>query len=139
LLAKSGERRLRRVTTEIIGEFDYICKFFYTEKHPLSQDGLVREENEVSITYREYLKLMQEADSTLHKINKTRYTFYIDEQAYELDIYDFDTNYAILEIEMPTENTPYKWPDSLVLVKDVTSDKRFKNRSISETLQFPVI
>lgn len=137
LKAAVGERRVRRVTTEITGERDYISNFYYTEKHPADITGLTRVENEVHIDYREFNKLMQEADPEYKTIIKTRYEFYIGTQKYELDIYDFDKKYAILEVELESANTEFEWPANIVKVKEVTSDSRFKNNSIAKTLELP--
>lgn len=138
LKASVGERRVRRVTTEIIGERDYISNFYYTEKHPADITDLTRVENEVHIDYRAFAKLMQEADPEYKTIIKTHYEFYIGTQKYELDIYDFESKYAILEVELESANTEFEWPVDIVKVKEVTSDSRFKNNSIAKTLKLPV-
>ena len=138
LKASVGERRVRRVTTAIVGEDDYISHFYYTEKRPADSTGLIREENETTISYKTFGELIREADPEYKTINKTRYEFKIGTQKYELDIYDFEKKYAILEVELESENTEFEWPVGIVQVKEVTSDKNFKNKSIARTLKLPV-
>lgn len=138
LKAATGERRIRRITTEIPGERDYISTFFYTEKHPADVTGLTRVENEVRIDYREFQNLMAEADPEYQTIQKTRYKFYIGTQKYELDIYDFSAKYAILEIELESETTEFIWPAGIEKVRDVTADSGFKNKALAKTLTLPV-
>ena len=138
LKASVGERRVRRVTTAIVGEDDYISTFYYTEKRPADSTGLIREENETVISYKTFGQLILEADPEYKTIIKTRYEFYIGTQKYELDIYDFDKKYAILEIELESKDAEFEWPNDIVKVKEVTGDKNFKNNSIARTLKLPV-
>lgn len=138
LKASVGERRVRRVTTVIVGEDDYISTFYYTEKRPADSTGLIREENETVISYKTFGQLILEADPEYKTIIKTRYEFYIGTQKYELDIYDFDKKYAILEIELESKDAEFEWPNDIVKVKEVTGDKNFKNNSIARTLKLPV-
>lgn len=138
LKTSACERRVRRVTTAIVGEDDYISTFYYTEKRPADSTGLIREENETVISYKTFGQLILEADPEYKTIIKTRYEFYIGTQKYELDIYDFDKKYAILEIELESKDAEFEWPNDIVKVKEVTGDKNFKNNSIARTLKLPV-
>jgi CYTH domain-containing protein len=52
-----------------------------------------------------------------------------------LDIYPFNSDYAILEIEVNDINEEIKLPP-FTIVKEVTADERFKNHSLAKTLQF---
>ena len=125
LIANKGERRIRKKTEN--GKTVY----FYTEKLPIT--GLKRIENERQITETEYLNFLSEADSTLSPIRKTRYAFNYKGQFFELDVYEFSSTKAILEIELQSESTPVELPDFIEVIKEVTYDKAYKNHSLAKT------
>ena len=138
LSAVEAERRVRCIIVPWDDD-DCICHFFYTTKLPVGNDGLTRKEFEESINYQVYNMLLKEADKNLKPIEKDRHVFYINQQKYELDIYDFDKNVAILEVELATAETNFEWPDELEKIADVTADNRFKNRTLAEDPKFPTI
>ena len=139
LVTEDGtERRVRR-TLSPYGDGEHIYRHYYTEKRAADETGFKRVETENTIYYLDYYKYLREADPELHPIVKTRYTFYIGKQLYELDVYEFSKEYATLEIELASEDTEFKWPELLVKVADVTEDKRFKNKALAKALAFPTI
>ncbi|MBR1453317.1 MAG: AAA family ATPase [Lachnospiraceae bacterium] len=126
LKSKNGtERRIRQRGNN--GDYSY----YYTEKKSIS--GLVREEKERIITEKEYNDLMMEADTTKHQIRKDRYCFMYNGLYYELDIYPFWNNQAILEIEVAeVENAEnIQIPDGITVIKDVTNDINYKNSHLA--------
>lgn len=132
--------------------------FTYTEKTPLPGNSMKRIERERILSMKEYVGLMSEADTNLHQICKDRYCFLYDGQYFELDIYEFPEilagaiaslpeinevpetikvsveDCAILEIELPDENTEVKIPEFIDVIAEVTDDERFKNHSIAGSL-----
>lgn len=133
---------LKRKTTEIErrvrqrGSKETGFMFYSTEK---TDAGLgERIEIDHKISDREYINLLSEADTSLHQISKERYCFVYNTQFFELDIYPFSDEYAILEIELTNINNPVDLPPFLNVVKDVTDDKTFKNYSISKDLKLIV-
>lgn len=125
---KASERRIRQRGTKETG-----YSFFYTEKTDVSSG--VRIENERKITPNEYLELLTEADTSLHQISKTRRCFVYKNRYFELDIYPFSDEYAILEIELNNIDEEFELPP-LEFVKEVTDDIRFRNSALAETLSF---
>lgn len=125
LTANEGERRIRKKTK------GSKTLYFYTEKLPIS--GLKRIENERHITEAEYLNFLSESDPNLSPIRKTRYTFNYKGQFFELDVYEFSSTKAILEIELQSESTPVELPDFIEVIKEVTYDKAYKNHSLAKT------
>ena len=128
-----GERRVRS------RQFPSgITVYFYTEKYPVQEsNGLVREEKEREISSEEYEVLLKAADPQFSTISKTRYTFDFNNFTFELDVYTFEENYATLEVEFPSADTRVELPDFIQVIKEVTSDKRYKNKALSKTLAFP--
>lgn len=121
---KGVERRVRQRGND--GDYSY----YYTEKTPTDQSG-TRIETEEKITEAEYLKLLLEADTAKHQIRKDRYCFVYNGLYYELDIYPFWKNQAILEIEVSDINKSIELPSQIEIIKDVTDDITYKNSSIA--------
>lgn len=125
-----AERRVRQRGTKEDG-----FSFYYTEKTDVSTG--VRIENEKKISRDEYLDLLAEADTSLHQISKTRYCFVYERQYFEMDIYPFSDEYAIVEIELNDINENVKLPP-LTFIKDVTDDKKYKNYELAKHLSLNI-
>lgn len=127
LLALPGEtRRVRRVEEE--GRVTYI----ETRKRRVS--ALSAEETERELTAEAYAALTGEADPTRRAIEKTRYAFPFGGHICEVDIYAFWQDRATLEVELQSEDEALELPDFLPIIKEVTSDKRYKNVNLARAL-----
>lgn len=104
--------------------------FYYTEKQKI--DSISRTEVERKISEKEYLRLMTEADTTLHQIRKNRTCFVCNGTYFELDVYPFWSDRAILEVELTEESKTVKLPEEIKLIKEVTEDDRYKNSSLAK-------
>ena len=123
---KAGvERRIRQ--RGLVGDYS----FFYTEKAELSEG--TREEREKIITLKEYINLLGEADITKKQIKKRRYCFVYKDKYFELDVYPFWKDQAILEIEVGSIDEEFEIPEFIEVIKEVTNDKAYKNSSLAET------
>lgn len=130
-LKKEGNVAERRIRQR--GDKKNGFTFYYTEKTDVSSG--VRIEDERKITPDEYLQLLTEADTSLHQISKIRHCFVYDKKYFEMDIYPFSNDYAIVEIELNNINEEFAMPP-LEFVKEVTDDIRFRNSALAETLSF---
>ena len=127
LAAKTGEtRRLRRVVSD--GEE----RFFYTEKRRIS--AVTRIENEREIDRAEYDSLLAGRDPELSVIRKTRFRIPDGAHVWEVDLFPFWTDRAILEIELAAENERFELPPFVELIREVTKDKRYTNRAMAKTV-----
>lgn len=100
-------------------------KFFKTEK---IGNGLSRKENEHEISEEEYK--INEADKIGNLIKKTRY----EKNGWELDEYiSPTTEYYVLEKEFSSveESENYELPKEVNLIKEITEDKRYKNKNLA--------
>lgn len=120
------ERRVRQRGTESEG-----YSFYYTEKIDVKHGERIERERKISP--QEYINLLAEADTSLHQISKIRYCFLHKNQYFELDVYPFSDDYAILEVELNDINAPIELP-SLKFIKEVTDDKRYRNYSLAQTM-----
>ena len=108
------------------------CTFFYTEKKPVRPG--VRVEVERKITEKEYLTFLFESDTLKRQIKKTRYCFIYDNLYYELDVYPFWDDMAILEIELSSEASTFTIPEFITSIRDVTDDPAYSNYHLATKL-----
>lgn len=103
--------------------------YFQTIKQEVS--GAKRIETERRLSQVEYLRLLMEADTTKKQIRKTRYCLTYKNQYFEIDIYPFWNDKAIMEIELSDENAEIVFPEEIKIIKEVTDDDDYKNASLA--------
>lgn len=103
--------------------------YFKTVKKKLTPT--TRVETEERLSQSEYLKLLMEADTAMHQIRKTRYCLTYEGQYFEIDIYPFWQDRAIVEIELLSEQEEIQMPKFLKVIKEVTDDDAYKNASLA--------
>ncbi len=102
---------------------DYI--YIRTEKKKISE--LVRTETERYITKEEYEKAIKGRQV----LYKTRYLYVYKNQYFEIDVFPFWQDKALLEIELKAENEPYELPPFIKVIKEVTENSYYKNKQIA--------
>ena len=80
----------------------------------------------------EYLRLLMDADPYARPIRKTRYCLTHENQYFEIDIYPFWKDKAILEIELADESAEIRFPAQIKVIKEVTDDDSYKNTSLAK-------
>ena len=105
--------------------------YIYIQTTKKKVTGLKRVEVERRLTKDEYLRLLMDADPNCRPIRKTRYCLTYDNQYFEIDVYPFWDNQAILEIELNNENDEIRFPADINVIKEVTEDDSFKNASLA--------
>ena len=108
--------------------------FTYTKTTKKKLSGIRRIEIEKRITKDEYLNLLLQIDTSKKQIRKTRYRFVYNNQYFEVDIYPFWKDRAIMEIELKNENQKVQIPDFIEVIKEVTDDDNFKNSSLARQI-----
>ena len=106
--------------------------YTHTEKTRLSD--LKRIENEREISQEEYERLLQNADPDRNVIHKTRWVLPWQGQHFEIDIYPFWKNQAVMEIELKNEAQAVELPPQIQILREVTEDARYLNSSLSVTI-----
>ena len=94
--------------------------------------GLKRVEMEERLSYEEYLDLLMEADTTKEQIEKTRYCLTYKSQYFEIDVYPFWTDRAIVEIELSDEHAQVDFPPQLKVIREVTEERKYKNAELAK-------
>lgn len=120
-----AERRIRQRGDNL----DFV--YFYTEKRPTIISSQ-RIEVERRISKFEYLSLLIESDSSMRQVRKDRYYFVYNNLYFELDVYPFWDNYAVLEIELTNMNDEFEIPPFLDVIRDITDNDSFKNYNIAK-------
>lgn len=117
------EIRIRRINN---GE-----SYVLTIKSNMSADGLVRDEIEYYITEESYNLLLAKKEG--NTIYKTRYQLYDNDLMREIDIFKGDlAGLAYMETEYKSEEEAKKEETHSWVVRDVTSEKKYKNQSLAK-------
>ena len=127
LTAPSGEtRRIRRIVS------DGTERFFLTEKRRVT--SITRIENEREIDRAEYDALTAERDTGLSTIRKTRIRIPDGKHTWEIDLFPFWEDRALLEIELESEDESFTLPPYVELIREVTDEKEYTNRAIAKRI-----
>lgn len=104
--------------------------YYKTIKRKVTETKRVEIENRLSKD--EYLELLMDADTNKKQIRKTRYCLTYKNQYFEIDVFPFWNDKAILEIELSDENDKIEFPENIKIIKEVTEDERYKNASLAD-------
>jgi CYTH domain-containing protein/transcriptional regulator with XRE-family HTH domain len=124
-LKSNGDEEVRVRQRGIDGHYVY----FQTSKRAV--DGIKRVEIERRLSEKEYLQLLMDADPTRRPIRKDRYCLTHDNQYFEIDVYPFWDDQAILEIELRDENQEVRFPKDIRVIREVTNDETYKNAALA--------
>ncbi len=125
LLSKEGDELRVRQRGE---NGNYI--YFKTLKRRISDTSRV--EIEERLSQNEYLRLLMEADPDRRPIRKTRYCLIYDNQYFEIDLYPFWKDQAIVEIELREETADIRFPKELEIIREVTGDENYQNAGLAK-------
>lgn len=104
--------------------------YFQTIKRKVS--GVKRVEIERRLSESEYLRLLMSTDTTRRQIRKDRYCLTYENLYFEIDVYPFWDDKAILEIELSDESAEIHFPEQIKVIKEVTDDESYKNASLAK-------
>lgn len=107
------------------GEYVYT----HTMKTRVSDMRRVEIENEIS--EREYCEYLRCADPKRMSIYKTRYCLEYKDQLFEIDVYPFWSDRAVMEIELEDEAQKVDFPEMIDIIKEITGDGRYTNNSLA--------
>ena len=103
--------------------------FFHTVK--IDRSAITRLEQEEEITPEAYDAYLTRRDPMTETIRKTRYCLTEGPYTFEIDFYPFWPHCAVMEIELPREDAPFRFPDGITVVRELTGDRRFSNAALS--------
>ena len=108
----------------------YMC--YVTTKIPMDETGLKRIETEHRISENEYNRLLGTADPDKAPLYKTRYCLTYEHQYFEVDVYPFWKDRAILEIELSQDDQEIIFPPQLHVYREITGEKEYKSTALAE-------
>ncbi|MFR5876166.1 MAG: AAA family ATPase [Eubacterium sp.] len=123
LLSDIGSHRIRKRGSN--GSY----AFFETLKIRISGDKCY--EYEGSISEEKYDELKTVADPEKHPIIKDRYCFLYNGQYFELDVFPFWSDKALIELELSSCSDAPDLPPEITVIKDVSKSKKYKNNYLA--------
>lgn len=106
--------------------------YTHTRKRRLSD--LRREEQEREISEAEYRALLQRADPARRIIRKRRYVLPWQGKDFEIDIFPFWQDQAVMEIELTEETEAVQLPPEITVIREVTGDRRYTNAALAKAI-----
>ncbi len=106
--------------------------YTHTRKRHIS--AMSREEYEREISEDEYNALLLTADPKRRTIEKRRYVLPYKGQCFEIDLFPFWSDRALMEIELEREDQAVEFPPEIEIIKEVTEDKRYTNSSLAREI-----
>lgn len=106
--------------------------YTYTKTIKTKISNAKRVEVESRISEREYLNSLLEADLSVGQIRKTRFCLTHKNKYFEIDVYPFWKDKAIMEIELKDENEKFEIPKFLKVIKEVTDDSTYFNHNLAK-------
>ena len=108
-------------------------KYIYTYKKRISK--MTRKEYETFIDKAQYDEMMNFIIKDTHTLTKDRHMFFYKGYTYEIDIYPFWSDKAVMEVELKYENEEFEIPPCIKIIDEVTYDKSYSNSSLA-TMDF---
>lgn len=106
--------------------------YTHTVKRRISD--LRREEQEREISGEEYRALLQRADPKRRTIEKRRHVLRYRGKDFEIDVYPFWQDRAVMEIELTDESEAAELPPEIEIIKEVTGDRRYTNAALAKAI-----
>lgn len=109
-----------------VRDYNNGASYEYTIKTNMTEDGLVRDEVNLTINKEQYDNLIKKKEGST--IEKTRYQFFADNQVIAIDIFHGKLDgLAYMEIEFANEEEAKNYQTPSWVIKDVTDDINYKN------------
>ena len=124
-LADTNPQAERRVRQQRNGS-EYL--YFYTEKR-VNADG-TRWVTERPISEKDYVAYLMEGHSSLHAVRKTKYRFALGSRRFEIDVYPFSADRAIMFAY--GDDKDGELPEGIEVIREVTGDVDYKNRALAK-------
>ncbi len=126
LVATEGSVRVRR--SEENG------KVVFTETAKRSVTSMRRMEIERELTEEEYNRRLNARDPRRQTLHKQRYCLPYNGHIFEIDIFPFWSNQALMEIELNNEAEEFTLPPFIRVLKEVTEDLRYSNYNLAREI-----
>ena len=108
--------------------------FVYTHTIKKRIDFMSSMEDEREIPEEEYLSLLKRADTQVNTIRKIRALIKKGAFTFEIDVYPFWTKQAVMEVELPSEETEFVLPEAVTVLREVTGVRAYSNARMARQI-----
>ena len=109
--------------------------YTYSKTRKININSLKRIEIENRLTADEYINELLNIDPDRGQIIKDRYCLCYKNQYFEIDIYPFWKDKAIIEIELINENQKIELPNYIKVINEVTDNINYKNSELAKIIK----
>ncbi len=104
--------------------------------HTLKQHitDVTRTEDERELSRAEYESLLKRADPERMPIQKKRYCLSYEGRLFEIDVYPFWDDRAVLETELEDEAQQFSFPPELRIIRELSHDRRYTNAAMARSI-----
>lgn len=106
----------------------------YTHTAKTRLSDLTRVETEEEINEERYKELLAFADPSREVIRKKRFIYEYDGQDFEIDIFPFWDDRALMELELGDEEQELRMPPNIEVIREVTAEKGYTNSAIAREI-----
>ena len=125
-LSQTSPNIVRRIRQQKNGG-EYL--YFYTEKH-YTGDG--QWETERPISSKEYIQYLMEGDVAMHAVHKVKYRFTYNGKRFEIDVYPFSQEHAIMRAALLEGDGAVDAPPEIKILREVTNDPAYRNSQLAK-------
>lgn len=111
----------------------------YTKTKKRRIDAISCYEDESVIDRDQYEKELKNRDPSMKVIEKERLVLPENGKTFEIDLYPFWDQVAVLEIELEKPEETFEFPKGIQVLREVTDDIRFKNASLAKCEDLPAV
>ena len=123
----------KNVTARVrLRKFSDCTKYYKTLKMRISDMSAFEDEREISEA--EYISELKNADPQRNSVEKERLLLREGNHVFEIDIYPFWSDRAVMEVELDSEDETFCIPKSIEVILDVTGDRRYKNAALAREI-----
>ena len=72
-----------------------------------------------------------EGDVSLHAVHKVKYRFTYNGRRFEIDVYPFSADHAILRAALPGSDSTLDAPPEITVLREVTNDPAYRNSQLA--------
>lgn len=132
LLSEKGEtNRVRKRGAEGVYEYTHTIKRRISSVRRIEQEQVITEEK--------YVKLLKLAGPQRRTIEKERWCLDYLGQTFEIDIFPFWRDRAIMELELRNERQEIIFPPQIEIIKEITDDGRYTNAALAKSVPYDEI
>lgn len=109
-------------------------RYVYTHTIKRRIDFMSCLEDERVISQEEYESCLLRADPERNTIRKVRALIEKGDFTFEIDVFPFWKKQAVMEVELPSEETEFSLPESVTVIREVTDERIYSNARMAKAI-----